>query len=305
MAKTYDLVVIGTGTAASVAAAQCRSAGWRVAVIDHLPFGGTCALRGCDPKKVLVGVAEAIDQARRMRGRGIGGGEPLIEWRDLIAFKRSFTEPVPAMKEKSFAQGGIDAFHGRARFTGQRTIEVADEVLEGRFVLIAAGAVPRRLGIPGEEHLATSTAFLELDALPKRIALVGGGYIAAEFSHIAARAGAKVTVLQSADRMLTLFDPDLVGLLMCRFSDAGNDEAGHTLGDRRRKSAKARNRGGVRHRRCRGLYGDLGEASSWARLDRIARGHRIASRGGFGRRAERALPKQIASAIAGRFSSPQ
>ena len=92
---------------------------------------------------------------------------------------------------------------------------------------------------------------------------------------------------------------------LCRFSDAGNDEAGHTLGDRRRKSAKARNRGGVRHRRCRGLYGDLGEASSWARLDRIARGHRIASRGGFGRRAERALPKQIASAIAGRFSSPQ
>jgi glutathione reductase (NADPH) len=221
MAKTYDLVVIGTGTAASVAAAQCRSAGWRVAVIDHLPFGGTCALRGCDPKKVLVGVAEAIDHARRMGSRGIGGGEPLIEWRDLIAFKRRFTQPVPAMKEKSFAQCGIDAFHGRARFTGPRTIEVADEVLEGRFVLIAAGAVPRRLGIPGEEHLATSTDFLELDALPKRIALVGGGYIAAEFSHIAARAGAKVTVLQSADRMLTLFDPDLVGLLMAKSREIG------------------------------------------------------------------------------------
>jgi glutathione reductase (NADPH) len=104
------------------------------------------------------------------------------------------------MKEKSFAQSGIDAFHGRARFT----IEVAGEVLERRFVLIAAGAVPRRLGMPGEEHLTTSTDFLELDALPKRIVLVGGGYIAAEFSHIAARAGARVTVLQSADRMLTL-----------------------------------------------------------------------------------------------------
>jgi glutathione reductase (NADPH) len=222
MAKTYDLVVIGTGTAASVAAAQCHSQGWRVAVIDHLPFGGTCALRGCDPKKVRVGVAEASDHARRMRGRGIGG-EPLIEWRDLIAFKRIFTEPVPAIKEKSFAQSGIDAFHGRARFTAPRTVEVAGEVLEGRFVLIAAGAVPRRLGIPGEEHLATSTDFLELDALPKRIALVGGGYIAAEFSHIAARAGAKVTVLQSADRMLTLFDPDLVGLLMAKSREIGID----------------------------------------------------------------------------------
>jgi pyruvate/2-oxoglutarate dehydrogenase complex dihydrolipoamide dehydrogenase (E3) component len=65
-----------------------------------------------------------------MRGRGIGGGEPLIEWRDLIVFKRSFTEPAPAMKEKSFAESGIDAFHGRARFTGPRTVEVAGEVHE-------------------------------------------------------------------------------------------------------------------------------------------------------------------------------
>ena len=73
MAKNYDLVVIGTGTAASVAASRCRSAGWRVAVIDHLPFGGTCALRGCDPKKVLVGAAEAVDHARRMRGKGVAG----------------------------------------------------------------------------------------------------------------------------------------------------------------------------------------------------------------------------------------
>lgn len=223
MAKTYDLVVIGTGTAASVAASRCRSAGWRVAVIDHLPFGGTCALRGCDPKKVLVGVAEAIDHARRMRGKGVEGGAPAIAWGELIAFKRGFTGPVPAMKEEGFAKSGIDAYHGRAQFTGPHTVEVAGEALEGCFVLIAAGAVPMRLGIPGEEHLATSTDFLELNTLPKRIALVGGGYIAAEFSHIAARAGAKVTVLEFADRMLTPFDPDLVALLMAKSREIGID----------------------------------------------------------------------------------
>jgi glutathione reductase (NADPH) len=78
MTMQYDLVVVGTGTAASVAASHCRSVGWRVAVVDHLPFGGTCALRGCDPKKVLVGAAEAIDHARRMRGNGIAGGELAI-----------------------------------------------------------------------------------------------------------------------------------------------------------------------------------------------------------------------------------
>lgn len=222
MAKTYDLVVIGTGTAAQVAASRCRSAGWRVAVIDHLPFGGTCQLRGCDPKKVLVGAAEAIDHGRRMRGKGVAG-EPAIAWNELIRFKRTFTEGVPAMHERSFAKNGIDAYHGRARFRGPRSVEVGGEVLEGRFVLIAAGAVPVRLGIPGEEHIITSTEFLELDQLPKRVLLVGGGYIAAEFSHIAARAGARVTVLQRADRMLTGFDPDLVGWLMEKFREIGVD----------------------------------------------------------------------------------
>jgi len=80
MTKKYDLVVIGTGTAAQVAALKCRSAGWRVAVIDHLPFGGTCALRGCDPKKLLVGAAEAIDHTRRMRvAEAVYGFKVLVE----------------------------------------------------------------------------------------------------------------------------------------------------------------------------------------------------------------------------------
>lgn len=221
MKKNYDLVVIGTGTGASGVASRCRAAGWRVAVIDHLPFGGTCALRGCDPKKVLVGAAEAIDHSRRMRGKGIAGGEPAIAWNELIKFKRTFTEPVPAMKEKNFAKNGIDAYRGRAKFRGPRSVEVGGEVIEGRFILIAVGAVPMRLGIPGEEHIITSTEFLELDQLPKKIALLGGGFIAAEFADIAAQAGAQVTVLEQMDRMLTPFDPDLVGWLMEKFHETG------------------------------------------------------------------------------------
>src|SRR5215510_16503404 len=115
MTKQYDLVVVGTGTAATVAASRCRSVGWRVAVIDHLPFGGTCALRGCDPKKVLVGAAEAVDHARRMHHNGVMG-ESAIAWNELIRFKRSFTEPVPRAREESFVKRGMDVFHGRARF---------------------------------------------------------------------------------------------------------------------------------------------------------------------------------------------
>ena len=218
--NTYDVIIIGTGTAAQVASGRLRKAGRSVAVIDHRPFGGTCALRGCDPKKVLVGGTEAVDRARRMHGRGVSG-ELRIEWKELIAFKRTFTDPVPNKREQSFSERGIDAFHGLARFTGADTIEVEGQALKGRHILIASGARPASLNFPGEEHLTTSDQFMELERLPARIVMVGGGYIAAEFSHIAARAGAKVTVLQRGERMLPQFDPDLVVWLMDKFAEMG------------------------------------------------------------------------------------
>lgn len=223
MTRNFDLIVIGTGTAARVAAMGCRGAGWSVAVIDGRPFGGTCVLRGCDPKKMLVGGASAIDHARRMAGKGIVPDGLRIDWPELIAFKRGFTDPVPQRQEDNYDAKGIAAFHGQARFTGPTTIAVDGQTLEARHVVIAAGARPVTLGIPGEEHLITNEEFLALEALPERIVLVGGGYIAAEFSHIAARAGARVTVLQRGERMLTHFEPELVGWLMERFRALGID----------------------------------------------------------------------------------
>src|SRR5216683_2371159 len=206
--KMYDLVVIGSGTAAQVASARVRKAGRTVAVVDHRPFGGTCALRGCDPKKMLLSGAEAIDVARRMQGRGVTG-ELRISWPELIAFKRTFTDPVPQKQEAHYAARGIDVFHGLARFTGSDAVSVAGQELKAGHILIATGARPVPLRLPGAEHIITSDRFLELESLPRRIVLIGGGYIAAEFSHIAARAGAQVTVLQRGDRMLPHFEPDL------------------------------------------------------------------------------------------------
>ncbi|MEX2497032.1 MAG: NAD(P)/FAD-dependent oxidoreductase [Woeseia sp.] len=222
MAKKFDLVIIGTGTAAMVAATRVRAAGWSVAVIDFRPFGGTCVLRGCDPKKMLLGGASAIDHARRMQGLGVAG-ELQLDWPELIAFKRTFTDPVPEKREHHFDEQGIDTFHGHARFTGPNSVTVDGEKLEARRVLIAAGAEPITLAIPGEEFFATSEDFLSLERLPRRIVLVGGGYIAAEFSHMAARAGAQVTILQRGERMLQHFDPDLVGWLMDKFRELGVD----------------------------------------------------------------------------------
>lgn len=220
--RTYDLVIIGSGTAAQAAGSRVRAAGWSVALVDHRPFGGTCALRGCDPKKMLISGAEAIDGLARMGRHGVVG-EAQIDWRSLMGFKRSFTDAVPNKREEGFAKNGIDAFHGLARFTSPDGVVVEGRELRGRHILIAAGARPVPLGIPGQEHAVTSDGFLELDGLPPRMILVGGGYIAAEFSHLAARAGTHVMVLQRAEQILPGFDPDLVGWLMEKFDELGID----------------------------------------------------------------------------------
>ena len=188
-----DLVIIGSGTAAMVAAFRVRAARWTVAIVDEKPFGGTCALRGCDPKKMLIPGAEVIDGARRMQGHGVAG-QASIDWRELIRFKRTFTDPVPEKHQQRYDDKGIVTFHGRACFTGPNSLLINGSEIQARHILIASGAEPVRLGIPGEEHLIDNEGFLAMERLPRRILLVGGGYIAAEFSHIAARAGAKVTI---------------------------------------------------------------------------------------------------------------
>lgn len=221
MQEKFDLLVIGSGTAGSTVASECRAAGWSVGVIDSLPFGGTCALRGCDPKKVLVGTAELLDFSRRLQDEHTVKGKLTIDWPELIRFKRSFTDPVPKEKEHSFGKAGIKSFHGRAKFVNANSLEVAGERLTARFLVVAAGARPASLGIPGEEHLVTSTQFLELERLPAEIAFVGGGYIAMEFAHVAARAGARVTILHRGTRVLERFDPDLVSSLSTRTQELG------------------------------------------------------------------------------------
>ncbi|TAL79513.1 MAG: NAD(P)/FAD-dependent oxidoreductase [Burkholderiaceae bacterium] len=219
----YDLIVIGSGTAANVTAFNCRKAGWSVAVIDHRPFGGTCALRGCDPKKMLIAATEVVDGFARMGAIGTVQGDIHIDWAALQRHKRSFTEPVPENREHAYIREGIDAYHGHARFTGRNTITVGDTTLTARHIVIAVGAEPVQLPIDGFEHLALSDDFLELDALPSRIVLVGGGYIGFEFSHIAARAGAKVTILNRSAHPLVGFDPDLVAQLLERTRALGVD----------------------------------------------------------------------------------
>jgi glutathione reductase (NADPH) len=213
MERQFDLVVVGSGVASAVAS-RCREAGWTVAVADYRPFGGTCAIRGCIPKKVLVSAAETVHAARAMAGRGVRAPGAAIDWPELMAAKREVTDPTPARTEETWRRAGIELFHGRARFVGPSTLEVAGDRLTGRHVLIATGAVPAPLPFPGHEHVITSDQFLELETLPRRVVFVGGGYVSLEFAHVAAAAGAEVTILHRGARLLEAFDPDVVDLLL-------------------------------------------------------------------------------------------
>jgi len=223
MTKSYDLIVVGAGMAGVAAANKCASHGWDVAIVDALPYGGTCALRGCDPKKILRRGAEIIDGARLMRGKGIDDRGLAINWDDLMTHKRGFTDPVPQNLELDLASHGVDTLHGRARFTDKNRADIDGVPLEAGHFLIASGARPRQLDFPGHEHLIDSTDFLSLEALPARILFLGGGFISFEFAHIAARAGSSPVIIDRGERPLKGFDPDLVDLLVARGSEAGID----------------------------------------------------------------------------------
>lgn len=222
MEREYDLVVIGTGVAGSDVAWHCRKAGMRVAIVDSGEYGGTCGLRGCVPKKVLAGAAEVVSRVRDQQGNGIRGAVS-IDWPQLVAFERTFTDPIPRRKEEGFRGAGIDTYHGLARFAGPDRVTVGDDTLIARYIVVAAGARARPLGVPGEDLMTSSDDFFYLEALPERIVFVGGGYISFEFAHVAAAAGSAVTILQRSGRVLSGFDPDIVDRLLLASVEAGID----------------------------------------------------------------------------------
>jgi glutathione reductase (NADPH) len=222
MDRRVDIAVVGSGSAGTQVALTARSHGRSVAVIDERPFGGTCAQRGCDPKKVLVAAARAVDQVRRYAELGIITGSPSISWPDLMRFKRTFTDPVPKQRVRELEEAGVAVVHGHARFEDPRTLLAGEDRLAAEHIVIASGAQETHVAA-GDDRLLTSQTFMELDELPESLIFVGGGYIAFEFAHLAARAGAHVTILHNDAHPLRGFDPDLVDRLVGYSRDIGID----------------------------------------------------------------------------------
>ena len=210
MTERFDVAVLGTGNAGMAAAGVVREAGRSVAMVEPRDVGGTCPIRGCVPKKVLVAAAQVLHQIELAAQHHIKVGRPELDWGALIARERTFVDGVPDMFRSSMEKRGIRLYEGAARFSGPRALEVGETALEAETVVIATGSRPRDLPIDGAAHMITSDDILEMTELPSSLVFVGGGVIALEFSHVYARAGCKVTILEALPRLLPRLEADVV-----------------------------------------------------------------------------------------------
>lgn len=214
----FDVIVIGTGVSGQTAAAALAAAGKRVAAVDRREFGGTCALRGCEPKKVLFSAAQAVERARAQSGVS---GHVSVDWPALIAFKRTFTDPASARIEEWLVSSGVTALHGTAAFESPDSLRVADTLYRPEHVVIATGARPVPLDIPGADLVIDSEAFMAADRLGRTVAFIGGGYISFEFAHMVRAAGCDAVILNRGPQVLAGFDPDLTDMLARGYREAG------------------------------------------------------------------------------------
>ncbi len=209
MSQHFDVIIIGGGNAGFGASAILHDAGKSIAFIEERDFGGTCPNRGCTPKKVLVAAAHALDEIERAPVHGISVGKPTLDWAKLIDREKDMIGHIPdAMADLAAKRGTV--FRGRARFTGPNSVQVGDDALTADNIVIATGSRTRPLPIPGADLMITSDDVLSERTLPGSVVFVGGGVIAMEFSHVYARAGAQVTILEALPRLLPRMDADAV-----------------------------------------------------------------------------------------------
>ncbi|MCX7550070.1 dihydrolipoyl dehydrogenase family protein [Xanthomarina sp. F2636L] len=216
----FDVFVIGSGVAGQLVAKSCAKANLKVAIADNREYGGTCANRGCDAKKVLLGPTEVYQHALNLKGKGITS-VPNLDWEKLQNFKRTFTDRVPLETEKILEKLGVKRYHQSPVFIDKNTLSVEGKTVKAKKIVIATGQIPRTLKVLGNNLLKTSDYFLKMKQIPDEIVFIGAGYIAMEFAHIAARNGSKVTILDHGSRALNGFDPDLVSELISESEKMG------------------------------------------------------------------------------------
>ena len=204
----FDLVVVGTGTGLDVAN-WAAEAGWRVAIVEKGPLGGTCLNRGCIPSKLLIHSADVMETIRRARLFGIHVGEVKV---DFPAIVRRVVESVDgdsrAIRDGLRALENPRLFEGHGRFVGMKRLRVGDDELVAERFLLATGARPAIPDVPGlaDVPYMTSTEALRRTTLPRSMVVLGGGYIAAELAHFYGGLGTEVTIVHRQPVLLNRGD---------------------------------------------------------------------------------------------------
>ncbi len=205
----YDLITIGAGSGGVRASRLAGGYGAKVAVCEEDRVGGTCVLRGCIPKKLLIYGAHYADYMEDAVNYGWTIEGASHDWTKLIANKNSELDRLNGIYLRILRDNNVDLKEGRGVLVDDHTVEIAGERLTAENILIAVGGRPTMPDIPGIEQVITSNEALELPKLPKRVVIVGGGYIAIEFAGIFSSFGVEVTEIIRADNILRGFDIDM------------------------------------------------------------------------------------------------
>jgi len=219
----YDLITIGAGSGGVRASRRAAATGARVAIVENLRFGGTCVMRGCVPKKLLVYAGHFADDFEDSGGYGWENVNPGFDWPALIEAKNKELCRLEAVYHRILGEAGVEEVFATATVADPHTVEVDGKSLTAETLLVATGGWPKMPDIPGIEHVITSNEALDLPELPDRIAIIGGGYIAVEFAGIFNSLGAQVTEIIRASQILRGFDGDVRGVLAEEMEKKGID----------------------------------------------------------------------------------
>jgi glutathione reductase (NADPH) len=205
----YDLFTIGAGSGGIRASRISHHLGARVAVAENYRIGGTCVIRGCVPKKLLSYAAHYAEDFEDARGYGWSIEGATFSWPALIANKNREIARLSKVYSDGFAKVGVDVFEGTAKLVDAHTVAIGKRRVTAQNILVATGGWPVKPAIPGIEHAITSNEAFELPELPRRILMVGGGYVAVEFAGIFHGLGSEVTLSYRGEQILRGFDDDV------------------------------------------------------------------------------------------------
>lgn len=207
-----DLFVIGAGSGGVRAARIAAGHGARVAIAEEYRVGGTCVIRGCVPKKLMVYASRFSHEFEDAAGFGWRVPEPTFDWATLIRHKDAEIARLEGIYRSNLDKAGVRLIESRATLEDAHTIRLnaTGQTLSARTLLVATGARPSSTpDFPGREHTITSNEVFHLPALPSRVTVIGGGYIAVEFAGIFAGLGAQTTLVHRGEHILRGFDDDL------------------------------------------------------------------------------------------------